>query len=112
MQSNVMGVLYDGSLEPTQYWQEVCAMANELLSESPLREWTIILRSKSPDSDEVRLTRGPVERDPWDAFYSDADRGAMELTIGVPAESEVADEDDPGDLAAYIVLDLLEQIAN
>ena len=95
-----MGVWTTGGLEPSNYWQDVCALANNLLEESQLRDWTVVIAPES-NGPEARRSDGASE---WDCRL---DRDAKELAVCVPPEARDPDEDEPEDVATYIVFDLL-----
>ena len=90
-----MSVWMVGQLEPEAFWRQVCAMADDLLEVSPLRDWTVIIASTAGD-----------EADEWDV---DVDPLAKEMRVGPPAGPEAADDSEPDELATYIVLDLLHE---
>ena len=95
-----MGVWMTGGLEPSDYWQNVCALANELLTETPLRDWTVVVAPQSGKAE------APPALDPFD-WKCRLDPGAKELTVSVPNETDDADDTAPEDVATYIVFNLL-----
>jgi hypothetical protein len=95
-----MGVWMTGGLEPSDYWQNVCALANDLLTESPLRDWTVVV---APQSGK---TEAPPALDS-SAWGCQLDRESKELAVSVPSATDDPDETDPEELATYIVFDLL-----
>lgn len=96
-----MGVMMVGGLERSEYWQGVCVLANELLVESPLRDWAIIVGQATAVAVDARCDEA--------GWQSKADREATELSVGVPCGVDYADECDPEDAATYIVFDLLHE---
>ena len=94
-----MGVCMTDGLEPAGYWQDVCALANDLLTESPLRDWSVVVSSEpkvGADGDAAVVEWG-----------CRLDRDAKELAVNVPPDAHDPDETDPEDVATYIVFDLL-----
>ena len=92
-----MAVWLRGDLRTSSHWQEVQALADDLLDESPLRDWTVVVR--------------PVDdAGPW-RVRLDAD--GLELTLTVPFDGDDCPDDvDSDDAASYIVFDLLDQSIN
>ena len=82
-----------GGLEPSRYWQDVCALANDLLAESPMRDWSVVV---SPQA-QSRMPNWACR----------VDAAAKELAVTVPAEGGGAEDTEPEDVATYIVFDLL-----
>jgi hypothetical protein len=91
-----MGVWMTGELEPSDYWQDVCALANELLTASPLRDWTVVV---APEAN-----REAQHSSEWNCRLN---RDAKELAVGVPSDSDDPAESEPEEVATYIVFDLL-----
>lgn len=95
-----MSVWMTGGLEPSPYWQNVCALANDLLTETPMRDWTVLVAAM-PFTGPVPGEGGTPR---WDCRL---DLAAKELAVGVPPQGDHLDETDPEDVATYIVFDLL-----
>ena len=86
-------------LEPSGYWQKVCAMADELLALSPLRSWSVTVAPPTQWTTAERLHRI--------RWHCKADYEAKELMVTVPPDSHDADEGCPEDVASHIIFDLL-----
>ena len=97
-----MGVLITGGLEPSHYWQDVCALANDLLTETPMRDWTVVITPQA----RAGPARGPGVAACWQCSL---DLAAKELAVAVPAGGGDLDETEPEDAATYVVFDLLHE---
>jgi hypothetical protein len=107
-----MAVWLSQELQTSAYWQEVQALGNELLDQSPPRpkEWTIRVRPKTGgDAEEIAADQ---EREAQELWYAKADFPSRELTVGVPAGDAEAEETEPEDAATYLVFDILDAIVN
>jgi hypothetical protein len=103
-----MAVWLQGDLQTSAYWQEVQALANDLLDVSPLGDWTVQVRSKSEaDAGEISDYQSGESEELW---YVELDTGDKELIVGVPPEGD--EEPDPEDAATYIVLDVLDRLVH
>jgi hypothetical protein len=92
---------FDG-LEPQGHWEQVCALANDLLTELRLSEWDVTVRPQTPARDG-----GDGQRLDGAGWTYEADLGAKQFTVAVPPGCRDADDGEPEDVATYIVLDLL-----
>ena len=104
-----MAVWLQGDLQSSAYWQEVQALADDLLRESPLSAWTIIVRPQTAgdasEASEAAGDPGDMAEEPWSV---DLDPSGRELTVAVPVAGDDP-EDEPEDAASYIVLDVLDR---
>jgi hypothetical protein len=104
-----MAVWLQGDLQTSAYWQEVQALADDLLRQSPLSGWTIIVRPQADDDAAGAAgTAGDAPELPAEPWSVQLDAGCRELTVAVPAAGDDP-EDEPEDAASYIVLDVLDQ---
>jgi hypothetical protein len=100
-----MPVQLSGRLQDSSYWQKVRRLANALLGEVPwLTNWTIVMRPKTA-ADVAAMDDGSGDAE--SRWYTHFDYQRRQLTFGIPRGDE-SDEQDPEDLASFLVLNLLD----